>query len=69
MESVEIDGESEAESEQEREEGIEEEVEMELEADEREAEHNGPQYVEADSDDEDDFNVEEVSMVSRKVSH
>lgn len=75
VEAVEVDGESEVESEQEEEQEkeIEKEVEMELEADE-EGEQNGPQYVEADSDDDDygdndDFDAEEVSMVSRKVNY
>lgn len=42
---------------------------MELEADEREIEEDGPEYVEAESDDdedddEDDDDIEELSMVS-----
>lgn len=44
---------------------------MELEADEREAEQDGPRYIEADSDedDNDDFDVEEISMVSKNSDH
>lgn len=68
VEAVELEGESEAESEEEQEKEIDKEVEMELRADEREIEQNGPEYVEADSDDddfEDDENdIEELSMVS-----
>lgn len=42
---------------------------MEFEADEQ-AEQNGPLYVEADSDDEDDniFETEEISLVSNKIN-
>ena len=68
--AVEIEGESEAESEHEEEKELEKELEMELEADDRETEQDGPEYVEADSDDddyEDDNNdIEELSMVSNK---
>ncbi|EZA55400.1 hypothetical protein DMN91_001920 [Ooceraea biroi] len=59
VEVVEEDGE--AESDEEVEQEIEKEVEMELEADERETEQDGPQYIEADSNDDDD-DVEELSM-------
>ncbi|KAG7204934.1 hypothetical protein KM043_005323 [Ampulex compressa] len=68
IEAVEVEGESDAESEREEDEErqIEKEVEMELEADEREAEINGPQYVEADSDeddnDDDNSDIGQLSM-------
>lgn len=71
IESVGIDeNESESEQEEEREQEIEKEIEMEFEADEQEAEQNGPLYVEADSDDEDDdiFDTEEVSMVNNTIN-
>lgn len=63
VEAVEVEGESEAESEreEEKEEEIVREVEMELEADERKRETNGPHYVEAESDEDDDFDVDELS--------
>ncbi|XP_011877432.1 PREDICTED: protein MAK16 homolog [Vollenhovia emeryi] len=61
VEAVEVEGESEREEEQE----LEKEVEMELEADEREIEQDGPEYVEADSNDDfedDEDDIEELSM-------
>lgn len=65
VEDVEVEGESEAENEQDEEEEqeINKEVEIELE-DEREFEQDGPQYIEADSDDDDyeDDDMEELSM-------
>jgi len=64
VEVVEVEGESEAENEQdeEQEQELEKEVEMELEADERELEQDGLQYIEADSDDDEEF-----SMVYNKM--
>ncbi|XP_011166307.1 protein MAK16 homolog A [Solenopsis invicta] len=67
VEAVEVEGESEAESEQEEEQEreLEKEVEMELETElEKETEQYGPEYVEADSDDDDyeDDDIEELSM-------
>ncbi|XP_012259525.2 protein MAK16 homolog A [Athalia rosae] len=58
IEEVEVEGESEAESEDEKEDEVEREVEMELEADEREA--NRPEFIAADSDEDDD--IEEASQ-------
>lgn len=64
VETVEVEGESEAENEQdeEQEQELEKEMEMELEEDEREFEQDGSQYIEADSDDDEEF-----SMVYNKI--
>lgn len=68
VEAVEVEGESEAESEREeaQEKELEKEVEMELEV-EREIEQGGLEYVEADSDDDYDDDIEELSMVNTKT--
>ncbi|XP_015609123.1 protein MAK16 homolog B [Cephus cinctus] len=61
VEAVEVEGEAESEEEEELEQEIEREVEMELEKGETEFETNGPEYIEADSDDEDE-DMQETSM-------